>query len=274
METKLTQKILIMGLPGSGKTTLALALSKLLNAVHFNADQIRANINKDLGFSKEDRIEQASRMGWLCDQVVKAGHYSVADFVCPTRETRDMFGPAFVVWMNTIQEGRFADTNRLFEPPSGTDYDVMITEFDAENAAKIIYAKLMDYINTTSAWNNKKSTALLMGRYQPWHDGHTALFQAALERADQVLIAVRDTGGTDSSNPFDFDFVRGRIHEALRSYEGKFKVELIPNITNVVYGRSVGYKIEQVHLGEAIESISATKERARMGLAHTSPNIT
>jgi adenylylsulfate kinase len=79
------RKILIMGLPGAGKTTLAKLLAARLNAVHFNADEIRANINKDLGFDESDRIEQARRMGWLCDQVIKTGGFAVADFICPTR---------------------------------------------------------------------------------------------------------------------------------------------------------------------------------------------
>lgn len=114
-------------------------------------------------------------------------------------------------------------------------------------------------------WNNRAPTALLIGRYQPWHDGHTALFRAALERAGQVLIAVRDTQDTDEKNPFDFEFVKSRIRARLDSeFAGRYQVILIPNITNVVYGRDVGYKIEQVHLGAAIESISATAERARM----------
>jgi len=73
------RKILVMGLPGAGKTTLSKALSPRLNAVHFNADAIRANINRDLGFSESDRIEQARRMGWLCDQVVHVGCYAIAD---------------------------------------------------------------------------------------------------------------------------------------------------------------------------------------------------
>jgi adenylylsulfate kinase len=67
------KKILIMGLPGAGKTTLANELAPRLNAVHFNADDIRANINKDLGFSEADRVEHARRMGWLCDRVIKVG---------------------------------------------------------------------------------------------------------------------------------------------------------------------------------------------------------
>ena len=80
------KKILIMGLPGAGKTTLARQLAPRLNAVHYNADDVRANINRDLGFSEPDRVEHARRMGWLCDQVVKAGCFAVADFICPTSQ--------------------------------------------------------------------------------------------------------------------------------------------------------------------------------------------
>ena len=118
------RKILIMGLPGAGKTTLARELAPLLNAVVFNADEVRRNINTDLGFSVEDRIEQARRMGWLCDRVAKAGQYVIADFICPTEETRAAFGNAFIIWVDRIQEGRFADTNALFTPPSDCDLRV------------------------------------------------------------------------------------------------------------------------------------------------------
>jgi adenylylsulfate kinase len=117
-------KILIMGLPGSGKTTLARALAPKLRSVHFNADEVRANINKDLGFSMEDRIEQARRMGWLCDKVAEAGAIAIADFVCPTTHTREAFGDAFVVWIDRIKESRFADTNNIFAPPE--TYDVRL----------------------------------------------------------------------------------------------------------------------------------------------------
>ena len=113
-------------------------------------------------------------------------------------------------------------------------------------------------------WNNRSPTALVMGRFQPWHDGHTAVFKAALKRAPQVLIAVRDTEGTDDKNPFDFNFVRSRIDQALEEYHGRYQIMLLPNITNVVYGRDVGYKIEQVSFSPEIENISATTIRANM----------
>ena len=119
------RKILIMGLPGAGKTTLNRHLAPRLNAVQFNGDAVRASFCRDLGFSPEDRIEQARRMGWLCDQVVAAGGVAIADFVCPTREARRTFGPAFVVWVDRIKVSRFEDTNRLFEPP--TEYDLRVT---------------------------------------------------------------------------------------------------------------------------------------------------
>jgi adenylylsulfate kinase-like enzyme len=91
------RKILIMGLPGAGKTTLATAIAPLLNAVVFNADAVRANLSRDLGLSHEDRVEHARRMGWMCDRIVEAGGTVIADFVCPTPETRATFGETFVI---------------------------------------------------------------------------------------------------------------------------------------------------------------------------------
>ena len=113
-----------MGLPGSGKTTLAQALARQLQCVHFNADEIRKEINKDLGFSVADRIEQARRMGVLCDIASRHGAHVIADFVCPTPETREAFGPAFIIWVDRIKEGRFEDTNKLFVPP--VDYNARV----------------------------------------------------------------------------------------------------------------------------------------------------
>ena len=111
----------------------------------------------------------------------------------------------------------------------------------------------------------KKPTVQMLGRWQPFHDGHLALFKEALKKTGQVCIMVRDTGGTDDSNPFDFDFVKEKIEEALLpEYEGKFMVQLVPNITNISYGRGVGYAIEEIVLPEEIQKISATNIRAKM----------
>lgn len=118
------RKILIMGLPGAGKTTLAGTLAPLLNAVVFNADAVRANLSRDLGFGHRDRVEHARRMGWMCDRVAEAGSVVIADFICPTPETRAAFGDAFTIWVDRIQAGRFEDTNQLFVPPDRFDLRV------------------------------------------------------------------------------------------------------------------------------------------------------
>jgi adenylylsulfate kinase len=116
-------KILIMGLPGSGKSTLAEPFAQLVNGVWLNADAVRKEYN-DWDFSPEGRIRQAQRMRYLADGVVRAGRVAVADFVCPTEQARAEFAPDYTVWMDTIQSGRFDDTNKIFQPPEHVDYHV------------------------------------------------------------------------------------------------------------------------------------------------------
>lgn len=140
------RKILIMGLPGAGKTTLARLLTPLLKAVWFNADEVRANLHKDLSFSHADRIEHARRMGWLCDKVAKAGGIAIADFVCPTDETRTAFGEAFVIFVDRIQAGRFEDTNRMFIRPD--KFDVRIQpNGEPEYWADIIWSLYREHLD-------------------------------------------------------------------------------------------------------------------------------
>jgi adenylylsulfate kinase len=116
-------KILICGLPGSGKSTLAEPFAELIGAVWINADQVRERYN-DWDFSPEGRIRQAQRMKHLSDGVVMAGKIAVADFVCPTEQARAEFDADYTVWMDTIEEGRFEDTNKMFEKPTDVDYHV------------------------------------------------------------------------------------------------------------------------------------------------------
>jgi len=131
-------KILIMGLPGAGKTTLAEQLQKKLKCVWFNADEVRNHINRDLGFTDEDRIEQATRMGRLCDIVLRANRYVIADFVCPTSETRQAFNPTFIIWMDTIDQGRFADTNQVFKKPNYVHLTIDSWDYDVNELVKFI----------------------------------------------------------------------------------------------------------------------------------------
>ena len=116
-------KILICGLPGSGKTTLAEPLAELLGAVWINADQVRTKYD-DWDFTPEGRIRQAQRMRHLSDGVVMAGRVAVTDFVAPTEKARAEFDADYVVWMDTIEEGRFEDTNKMFEKPTDVNYHV------------------------------------------------------------------------------------------------------------------------------------------------------
>lgn len=133
-------KILICGLPGSGKTTLAKCLASRLNAVWFNADEVRAE-HDDWDFSDEGRLRQAERMRKLADKVEG---YVICDFVAPTEELRKVFDADYTIWVDTIAEGRFADTNQLFEPPSF--YNMAVYTKDASHWADAIERSLNEIV--------------------------------------------------------------------------------------------------------------------------------
>ncbi len=123
------KKILIMGLPGSGKTTLAKKLIPLLDAVWLNADEVRKEAN-DWDFSPDGRIRQANRMKKLAEDAITKNRNVIADFVCPTEKTRQDFGADYTIWMDTIKQGRFEDTNRIFVPPK--KFEFKVTSLNAE----------------------------------------------------------------------------------------------------------------------------------------------
>ena len=133
------KKILVMGLPGSGKTTLASELVTLLDAKWLNADKIRKELN-DWDFSPEARLRQAKRMSDYADEHIKKGHHVVADFICPLPKTRELFNADYIVWVDTINKGRFDDTNAMFVKPKKFDFHV--TTKDAEVWANQIAEKI------------------------------------------------------------------------------------------------------------------------------------
>ena len=125
-----------MGLPGAGKTTLANEIAPYLNAKRLNADEVRKAAN-DWDFSEEGRIRQAKRMAEFALKLKEEGHYVIADFIAPTPKARSLFPADFTIWVDTIKEGRFDDTNQMFVKPKIFDYHV--TTQDAKNwASKII----------------------------------------------------------------------------------------------------------------------------------------
>jgi len=136
---KKVKKILIMGLPGSGKTSLASILHKIIDAVWINADQVRRE-SDDWDFSLEGRKRQANRMKNLADKALKENRHVVVDFICPTPQTRSDFNADFIIWMDTIKEGRFDDTNKMFIKPK--KFDFRVKEKNAEQIAIQIAKKI------------------------------------------------------------------------------------------------------------------------------------
>ena len=251
------KKILVMGLPGSGKSYLCERLSKLINATWLNADQVRKDAN-DWDFSPEGRLRQSNRMRKLSEKAISEGKHALADFVCPTKKTRIDFKADFVIWMNTISKGRFEDTNKMFQAPEKNEVDFVIKEKNADLYKFLVADKIENY-----TWDDKKPTSQMLGRWQPWHNGHQKLFEEIIKKTGQVNIMVRDVKGV-GDNPFDFKTVEKNIKKALKDFEKRIKITLVPNITNICYGRGVGYKIEEIVLDEETQKISATKIRKKM----------
>ena len=133
-----------MGLPGSGKTTLAKLLVPMFNAVWLNADKIRKEAS-DWDFSLEGRTRQADRMKNFAQKAIEEGRNVVADFICPTEQTRTDFSADYIIWMDTIKEGRFKDTNKMFVPP--TNYDFKVTHLDADMWVFLIKQDIQERFN-------------------------------------------------------------------------------------------------------------------------------
>ncbi len=251
----MAKKILIMGLPGAGKTYLAERLAPILNATWLNADEVRKNAD-DWDFSSEGRIRQSNRMKNLAQKSLDEDKHVIADFVCPTPKTRADFNADITIWLDTIVSGRYEDTNKMFIAPE--KFDFRITEKKGEIWAMKISNTIEKYV-----WDNKKPTAQILGRWQPWHQGHQKLFEETIIKTGQVNIMVRDVEGI-GDNPFNFNTVKNNIEKALQDFGERVKISLVPNITNICYGRGVGYKIEEIVLEEKIQKISATEIRKKM----------
>jgi hypothetical protein len=280
-------KILIMGLPGSGKTYLSEHLKKYLETFSdvstmplwraanmemaptsytskvdwFNADEIRKQFN-DWDFSKEGRIRQSLRMAEFALKCT--GDYVICDFVAPLVEMRNNFKADWTIWVDTIDQGRFEDTNKAFVPPDV--YDFRVTEQNAEKWAEFIGRHILDN-RRRPVFDWKKETVQMLGRWQPWHAGHRALFERLIAKTGQVVIQVRDVQGWQGSNPFAIDQVKGFIRRDLDPvYQGQYEIQVVPNIVHIGWGRGVGYTSGEETFDESITSISATNIRKEMGI--------
>ena len=280
----MTTKILIMGLPGSGKTYFAeklklyierqgtmsnwrlsnyeIAPSDMRAKVDwFNADDIRKRYN-DWDFSREGRIRQSLRMLEFASNC--NGDYVICDFVAPLPEMRSNFKADWTIWMDTIDSGRYEDTNKAFVPPD--IYDFRITEQHAEKWVEFVGNKIIS--NTRRPiFDWRKETVQMLGRWQPWHQGHRALFERLLAKTGQVIIQIRDVQGWQGSNPFSYSQVTNFIRRDLDPlYQGQYEIMLVPNIVHIGWGRGVGYTSGEETFDESVTSISATQIRKEMGL--------
>ena len=285
----MTKRILVMGLPGAGKTYLAQALKNYLETNGdlmkinpsrvmtyegipgpgfmkvgvdwFNADDIRKKYN-DWDFSNEGRIRQSLRMFQFAIECT--GEFVICDFVAPLVEMRNNFKADWTIWVDTIKEGRYEDTNKAFIPPE--QYDFRVTEQNCEKWAEFIGDHILaDRRRPTFDW--QRETVQMLGRWQPWHDGHRALFERLIAKTGQVVIQVRDVQGWQGSNPFEVAKVKSFIRRDLDPvYQGQYEIQVVPNIVHIGWGRGVGYTHGEETFDDAITDISATKIRKELGL--------
>src|SRR3989441_6979281 len=280
----------LTGLPAAGKTTIAEALHAELEkrgriVTMLDGDgAMRQMLSTGLGFTKEDRNLNVLRAGFVAGEIVKHGGAVICALVSPYADARTsvrgMIGAAFVeVYVHTplhiceerdpkglyrrARAGELEHMTGIDDPYEEPESDVLNLKLDGDSPVEKNVERITAYLGERGLLERlDEPAALMIGRYQPWHDGHRALFMQALEMEGYVVIGVRETYGLGDQNPFTFAEVKARIEESLSAFRGSFEIRRLPNITNIVYGRDVGYRITRVDLEPEIEAISATQIRS------------
>ena len=289
------------GLPAAGKTTIAEALQTELDkrgrlVTMLDGDgAMRQMLSTGLGFSKEDRNLNVMRAGFVAGEVVKHGGVAICALVSPyagaRAAVREMIGKNFVeVYVHTplsvceerdpkglyrrARKDELKHMTGIDDPYEAPDRNLVELQVEGDDSVQKNVGIIVSYLEELGLIEEPgQPAALMIGRYQPWHDGHRALFLEALEMEGYVVIGVRDTHGLGNKNPFTFAEVKSRIEESLTAFAGSFEIRRLPNITNIVYGRDVGYRITRVDLEPAIESISATQIRSTLHLRDNSVGV-
>jgi adenylyl-sulfate kinase len=280
----------LTGLPAAGKTTIARALRAELEArarviTMLDGDgAMRQMLSAGLGFSKEDRDVNVLRAGFVAAEIVRHGGIAICALVSPYADARTsvrrMIGAGFVeVYVRTplpvcerrdpkglyrrARAGKLKHMTGIDDPYEQPDPAALDLELDGDAPVARNVEIIIDYLESRGLIERSgKPAALMIGRFQPWHEGHRALFLEALEMEGYVVIGVRETYALNDQNPFTFAAVKARIEESLSEFAGRFEIRQLPNITNVVYGRDVGYRITRIELQPEIEAISATQIRS------------
>lgn len=245
-------KILICGRTGAGKTTLARALAPLIGAVHLDGDEMRATWPVEVGYDQANRDRNQRAIADMADIVARSGTPVIISSVCGQQKHRDLYNADVTVYCADIGDQKWPEF-------AAGDFDVPANAYFVTKAQPPEYwaYRFAQIINPL--FNVRKPTALLVGRWHPFHAGHKALAEEALRRHGQIVFGCRDT-----NDEWPFYKVRDLINAAMREHDGRYEVVPLPNVTAVCYGRDVGYAIEEINLSDAIKNISGTDIRRKI----------